>query len=226
MVTPVPSLRERFESLDLPGTVWFGAKPVDPLQRLSTGIPVLDDLLGGGVPRGWLSEVVGSPSSGRTAVVGALLAAATGAGVMVGVVDLPDALDPASLHSAGIDLERVLWARPREVEVALKCAEVLLTTGGLAVVVLDLDVPLPVSGSDRVWPRLARAARGGGAALVVLAGRPLAGSFAALRLGLSRRGVCWSRLPWRVFDGLDARVVVGRDRFGVPGRSTRVRLGG
>ncbi len=60
--------RERLAALDLPGTVRFGAPTADVVRRLPVGIAALDALLGGGLPRGHLSELVGGRASGRTAV--------------------------------------------------------------------------------------------------------------------------------------------------------------
>jgi hypothetical protein len=106
---PIATARERFASLQLPG-VRIGAPPAEPLRRLPTGIAALDELLGGGLPRGHLSEIVGGPSSGRTALLHALLASATQRGEVAAVVDLPDALDPPSLARARVDLERAAGA--------------------------------------------------------------------------------------------------------------------
>ena len=128
--------RDRFASLQLPG-VRVGALPAEPVRRLPTGIGRSITLLGGGLPRGHLSEIVGGPSSGRTALLHALLASATQRGEVAAVVDLPDALDPRSLAHAGADLERVLWVRPPSPQIALKCAELILSAGGFGMVALD-----------------------------------------------------------------------------------------
>src|SRR5689334_5695010 len=52
-----------------------------------SGIAHLDARLGGGFPRGHLSEVAGSRSSGRTSVLLQTVAAATARGELVGLVD-------------------------------------------------------------------------------------------------------------------------------------------
>src|SRR6185295_11951013 len=88
---PVPSstshAREIFASLRLPGKVWLGSAPVEPIRRLASGIAAFDEALGGGLPRGRLSEIVGAPSSGRTALIHAFLAAATRRGEIAAVID-------------------------------------------------------------------------------------------------------------------------------------------
>lgn len=216
--------RERVASLILPGTVWIGTKPVEPVRRLGTGVAALDAVLDGGVPRGRLSEIAGAPSSGRTALMCALLAAATRGGEVTAVVDLPDALHPESLCAAGVDLGRVLWVRPPSVRVGLRCAELVLAAGGFGLVVLDLGVPGVLRLPMHVWPRLARAAGQAGGALVVLAPQRVVGSFAAVSVTLTRQPPRWSRGTWRMFEGLAARAVVERNRHGAAGRDAKIAM--
>ncbi len=79
-------------------------------EMVSSGIPELDALTGGW-PRGCLSEICGSVSSGRTSIALAALAQATQRGEACALVDASDALDPASAAAAGIAMERLLWIR-------------------------------------------------------------------------------------------------------------------
>ena len=79
-------------------------------EMVSSGISALD-VLTGGLPRGCLTEICGSASSGRTTVLLAALAAATHRGEYCAVIDASDALDPYSAAAAGVDLDRLLWVR-------------------------------------------------------------------------------------------------------------------
>src|SRR6266853_5344415 len=79
-------------------------------EMVSSGIREIDALTGG-LPRGCLSEICGSASSGRTSVLLAALAAATRRGEVCALVDASDALDPTSAASAGIEMGRLLWVR-------------------------------------------------------------------------------------------------------------------
>src|SRR5437660_10727643 len=95
-------------------TLTSALPPVDPRDDFAiapTGLPDLDARLGGGFPRGQLSEIVGPRSSGRTSMTLRMLAAATARGELVALVDALERLDVASAHAAGIDLERLLWVR-------------------------------------------------------------------------------------------------------------------
>ena len=114
-----------------------GEERRDTQDRLATGIPALDQLLGGGFPRGRLSEVTGPLSSGRTSLALSLLAGATQRGEIVAAVDGADAFDPASAEDAGVLLDRVLWVRAPRGREALRSAERLLEAHGFALVLLD-----------------------------------------------------------------------------------------
>src|SRR5438093_11137932 len=76
-----------------------------------TGVTELDAFLGGGLPRGHISELAGPRSSGRTSLMLRMLASATARGELVALVDALDMLDVESAAAAGIDLERLLWGR-------------------------------------------------------------------------------------------------------------------
>src|SRR5258706_15575076 len=76
-----------------------------------SGVTALDAGLSGGFPRGQLSELVGSRSSGRTSVLLQLIASATARGELTALIDALDVFDVASAVAAGIDLDRLLWIR-------------------------------------------------------------------------------------------------------------------
>jgi len=93
-----------------------GVKPASALQvhpppdMVSFGIGSLDALTGG-IPRGALTEMVGSASSGRTSITMSLIAEITRQQEVCAVIDASDSFDPASAAAAGIVLDRVLWVR-------------------------------------------------------------------------------------------------------------------
>src|SRR2546421_7311429 len=81
------------------------------LDYASTGHAGLDARLSGGIPRGQVSELVGPRSSGRTALMLQMVAAATRRGELVAFVDALDMFDVESAAAAGVDLDRGLWIR-------------------------------------------------------------------------------------------------------------------
>ena len=79
-------------------------------ERLSTGIPEIDAVTQG-IPRGCLTEFYGSPSSGKTSVLVATMAAATGRDETCVLVDASDSFDPASGKAAVMEFRKLLWVR-------------------------------------------------------------------------------------------------------------------
>src|SRR5438034_10533859 len=210
------------ERLGRPGDIRLGSTRPERVARLSTGLAVLDEALGGGLPRGRVTELAGAPSTGRTGLACAIAAAATHAGETIAWVDPADALEPEAAAAAGIALARLLWVRPRSVSDAFRAAEILLGAGGFGLVVLDVDAPRAGAGG---WPRLARAAERTRSTLLVVALRREAGTFAALGLELGARRMRWSGGPGRLvlLKGIEARVTVARSRIGRPGQAPVVR---
>lgn len=201
--------------------------------RLATGLDGVDRLLGGGFPRGRLSEITGPLSSGRTSLAMALAAAATRAGEVVAWIDPADALDPASLEAAGVVEDHLLWVRPPGARDALRCAERLLLAGGFALVVLDLASGGGVEIGNRrgarsqphsqpggltdarssAWLRLTHCASASATALVLLGREPIVGSFAALAVDLRATRRRFAERPtW--LEGLETRVALRRHRSG------------
>jgi hypothetical protein len=206
----------------LPAHVQVGRTAAEPVRRLPSAVADLDALLDGGWPRGRLSEVLGPPSSGKTSMLLALLAAATRRGEVVACVDLADALHPASVARAGVDLRRVLWVRPPSATDGLRCTELLLHAGGFAVVVLDFGAELPRRLRSQVWPRLMRAAERSHTAAIVLAPQRVTGSFSALSLGVRPRTARWLPGAWPLFDGFDSIVELTRNKLGAPGGASHL----
>ena len=107
-------LESLLRTRQLDRTLTTALPPLDPgtNPRLApSGIPALDARLGGGFPRGQLSELVGPRSSGRTSLLLQMLAAATARGELVALVDALDMFDVESAAAAGVDLARLLWIR-------------------------------------------------------------------------------------------------------------------
>jgi hypothetical protein len=210
----VDSLRSASEVRSLESQEISAASP--RLKAPLKTFPALDELLGGGLPRGKLVEMIGSRSSGRFSAVLAALAAATTAGEAAALVDLGDGLDPQAAADLGLDLRRLLWLRPTILKQALAGAEILLGSG-FPLVVLDLGNP-PVRGgrgAEAGWLRLARAAQAQGAALLVASPYRVSGTAAAVVLQAVRGRARWHGMsggpPW-LLDGLSCRVTLEKCR--------------
>ncbi len=227
--TPTPNRTEALQALcsELPGDLRTSLHRASDLIRqrraamrldpLSTSINGLDHVLGAGLPRGELVEIVGRGSCGRFAALLAALRAVTGAGEVAALVDQGSQLDPQSAASIGVDLECLLWLRPQNLNDSLAAAELLLHTG-FPLVALDLGLP-PVRGRAPLaaWLRLARGAATHGA--VVLVGTPyrLSGCAAGAVITSGRGRGEWSgggRVA-RLLNGLQSRFYLSK-RIGHP----------
>ncbi|HZO82741.1 MAG TPA: ATPase domain-containing protein [Candidatus Binataceae bacterium] len=196
-------------------------------RRLSSGITALDAIIGGGIARGRVSEIVGRYGTGRTSLAAAFVAAATCGGEATAWIDSANAFAPHNLTAAGADLSRILWVGAEGVSSsrdhrsavnAFKAAEMVLSAGGFGLVVLDLP-PETVGLECRVL-RLARAAERSGAAVLVTATRRTCGTFAALSLVLGHAQPTFSRTAPgapMLFDGIRVEAYVARNKLGGSG---------
>jgi RecA/RadA recombinase len=142
------------------------------IKQIPTGIPAIDRLTNGGIPRGTLTEICGTESTGRTALVFAMLDQATQRGECCAWIDTAGAFDPMSAVEAGVDLDRVLWVNcGGNAQHALKSTDLLIQAGGFGLVVLDMaDTPDAVARRIPLasWFRLRHAGVGTGAGLLVV----------------------------------------------------------
>jgi hypothetical protein len=221
-------LRARKLDRTLPSS--FPPPAADDRLVAATGIPALDDRLGGGVPRGQLSEVVGPRSSGRTSLLHAMMAAATHRGELAALVDTLDTFDPSSAPQ--IDLPRLLWIRgmalacepgPRlrdlAVGRALKALTLVLQCGNFGLVAIDLASCAP-RGVRAIpfttWMRVQRVIEGTPTACVIVAAEPTARSSAGLSMALGPRAAgAWTggSARSRRLSGLETEVRIVRARF-------------
>jgi hypothetical protein len=148
-----------------------------------SGLPALDALLGGGWPRGALSELCGRRSSGRTSVLLAALARAAGAGEATALVDTGGALDPRAAAACGVALPRLLWIRCTPA-LALKAADLVVSAGGFDVLALDLGDERPRIPMA-AWVRLKHGAERQGTSVLVATSARTVGAFAAAAVELS-----------------------------------------
>jgi recombination protein RecA len=202
----MPLARADLESLlrarQLDRTLTTALPQVDPRDAHAlapSGISALDARLGGGFPRGQLSELVGPRSSGRTSLLLQMMAAATARGELVALIDALDMLDVESAASAGVDLDRLLWIRghvvtnqglcrelnQRAIEQAIRAFTLVLQAGNFGLVVFDV-AEAPADAVRRLpfttWLRLQRMVEGSQTTCVLVGGEPMARSSAGLTL--------------------------------------------
>jgi hypothetical protein len=162
-------------------------KVADALERhetrLSSGQIALDAALGGGLPRGRLTEVTGV---GRTSLALAAVAENTRDQRIAAWVESMDGFDPRSAERAGVDLRRLLLVRARGSPETLRAADVVLAGGGFDLVVID-RIGIRERAPASAWVRLVRRAETSGACVLALGERPEAGSAATIGLHVRSR---------------------------------------
>jgi hypothetical protein len=198
-----------------------------PAPGALTGDPGLDAALGaGGIPRGRLAELFGAPSSGKTTLAFAVLAACTRAGEIAAWVDPSRAFFAPAAAAAGIDLRRLVIVRPSDAAAARRAVDALVRGGACAVVALDC-AGLGDALRAHHCARLVAQAERTGTVLLVLSGGdvPAVASFASVRLraeGLAPRWQAGSAGSGRL-AGCAVSITVAKSRTAAPGKRVLVQ---
>jgi hypothetical protein len=169
-------------------------QPLPPLHlQLATGLPEIDEPLGGGLPKSAITEL-SSPhlSAGTALLLYALLQNAHQARYFLALIDGRDSFDPEPLGNSR--LRNLLWVRCTKALDAVKAADLLLRDGNFPLVVLDLV--LNVGAELRKipqtsWYRLQRLVEAAPTAFLVLTRESIISS-AQLKLSLDN--------TWRLAD--------------------------
>jgi hypothetical protein len=163
----------------------------------ATGLDGLDDLLGGGLPRGEFTELIAEGhGTGSGQVLHGWLQHVAAEGQYLALIDGTDTFDAAVEEPAV--LSRLLWVRCRKAGEALQAADLLLRDRNFPLIALDLKLnptaqlrKIPSS----VWHRFKRLLEQTHAAVLVVTPAPLV-SGAACRVRVeSRLGVDALRQP-------------------------------
>lgn len=203
--------------------------PRDDQAVAPTGVAALDARIGGGLPRGQVSQLIGPRSSGRTSLLLQAMAAATRRGELVAVVDALDMLDVESASAAGVDLSKLLWIRgfvvtnpglcrdlnQRAMEQALKALGLVLQAGNFGLVVLDLG-EAPSEAVKRLpfttWLRVQRMVEGSQTIAVIVGSESVSRSAAGVSIALRAAETAPARFSGALFDGLSLEACVSRAR--------------
>jgi hypothetical protein len=120
----------------------FPHVPATPATRLVTGLPFLDQAIGGGLPRGAITEVI-SPrkSAGSASFIHALIDVAYRDNYFMALIDGRDSFDPCGLNNAS--LRHLLWVRCLKGSEGIKAADLLLRDANFPLVIIDLILNSP-----------------------------------------------------------------------------------
>ena len=121
------------------GTVMrMGEKRHEKIPAIPTGSLGLDIALGiGGLPRGRIVEIYGPESSGKTTLTLEVIAQCQKLGGTAAFIDAEHALDPIYAEKLGVNVDELLVSQPDTGEQALEVADIMVSSGGLDILVID-----------------------------------------------------------------------------------------
>jgi hypothetical protein len=171
-----------------PGVRMQAGRPEVLSARWPTGLPQLDLQLGGGLPKGGITEVIcPGVRSGGGLLLARMIEQARAGGEWIALIDSMDSFDPSALENDA--LERLLWVRCAHARQAVKAIDLILRDGTFGVAALDF-VNCPRVQLRRIvssaWHRMSRLLEGGSTACLVLSAEPMI-STAMMRLQLLPR---------------------------------------
>lgn len=110
----------------------------EAVDAISTGSLSVDVALGiGGIPRGRITEIYGTESSGKTTIALHTIAEAQKKGGVALFVDAEHALDPEYARALGVDIDRLFISQPSNGDEALEIMDAIIASGSVDIVVLD-----------------------------------------------------------------------------------------
>ena len=124
------------------------------VSSIASGFPELDDALGiGGIPRGRISELLGTPASGMTTLALTLLGQAQMVGGTAVYIDIDRTFDPTYAISCGVFLEQMTLVHPHTAEGALDMLPDIIHNGGFDLIICDM--PGRIQLGDAISRKLA-----------------------------------------------------------------------
>ena len=108
------------------------------IPSISTGSLGLDIALGiGGIPKGRVTEIYGPESSGKTTLTLQIIAQCQKEGGTCAFIDAEHALDPQYAEKLGVNVDELLLSQPDTGEQALEVADIMVSSGGIDILVID-----------------------------------------------------------------------------------------
>ena len=120
----------------------FPQAPMPVGTRLVTGLAFFDQPIGGGLPKGAITELI-SPrgNAGSASLIHAFIHGAYRDQYFVALIDGRDSFDPCALTNS--ILRQLLWVRCAKALEAVKAADLLLRDGNFPLVIVDLILNSP-----------------------------------------------------------------------------------
>ena len=155
----------------------FPNVPVSAATRLATGLSFLDQAIGGGLPKGAITELTTPQiSAGSASLIQSLLQVANRDHFFLALIDGHDSFDPQPLGNA--ILRNLFWVRCTTALKAIKAADLLLRDGNFPLVIVDLvlNPPEDLKIPQTTWYRLQRLVESAPIACLILTRRSMVSS--------------------------------------------------
>lgn len=114
-----------------------GGEKIRALETLSTGDYGLDRALGGGIPKGRITEIYGAASSGKTTLALSVVRECVNEGGFPLYIDAENAFDPSYAEKMGITSDKYHFVQPIHGEEAFDIAEKGLEEGIYDLIIFD-----------------------------------------------------------------------------------------
>lgn len=141
--------RSTLEEMLAKGLIKKGTDPELKVTWVSTGIPQLDEIMGGGVPRGRITHLSGEWSAGKTLVAQLIAAAFQQLGLTVALIDVEQSYDAEWWLSTGVNTDELIVAQPPGGEAAVDVIAALM--GEVDLIILDSIaglIPIVIQDKD------------------------------------------------------------------------------
>src|SRR4029077_559225 len=193
-------------------------------RPFSTGLPCLEEAIGGGLPRAAITELI-SPetSAGSASLIRALIHCAYRDHYFLALIDGRDSFDPCGFDN--VRLQHLLWVRCGKASEGVKAADLLLRDGNFPLVIIDLLLNAPEELRkipQTNWYRLQRLVESAPTACLVLTRYEMVDS-AQLKLVLESS---WNLQTLEKQNAISQlRITVRRSHFRAEVGSQRRRIG-
>ncbi|MBO4682254.1 MAG: recombinase RecA [Bacilli bacterium] len=116
----------------------LGDRTAVDVDVIPSGSLLLDEALGvGGYPKGRIIEIYGPESSGKTTLALHAIAECQRLGGQAAFIDAEHAIDPVYAKNLGVDIDSLVLSQPDSGEQALAITEMLASSGGVSLIVVD-----------------------------------------------------------------------------------------
>ena len=230
-----PDRKKRVEMIAADVRKRWGTKALDArgaatlssrVQVIPSGFPSLDRALGiNGIPRSYVTEFWGTPTSGIVTIALKIIASAQSSGDVAAYLDMNESLDADYASRCDVDLNKLLLIRPQPKEKSLEMLYDLVKKRGVGIIVFDslTTFSKPPDKLTMVLRRINRALAESGCALIFVSSSPrgMLSHEAAVRLSIQRKH--WLERQGDIY-GYVSQITVTKNNFSPSGRKLLVSL--